>query len=140
MSIYFLFKTTTRTKRNPSYLLKMMMAYHYVFHCVWIKDLSRLVSGQLSNRNHKHYICDRCLHHFRNKEKLIAHGIDCTKMNECSVTLPSPGNEKLKFKNFKHIEKVPFGFYADFECILKKSESTSGNTQITQIHEPCSQV
>ena len=33
------------------------------------------------------------------------------------------------------MEKVPFVVYADFECILKKSESTSGNTQI---HEPCS--
>ena len=36
------------------------------------------------------------------------------------------------------MEKVPFVVYADFECILKKSESTSGNTQITQIYEPCS--
>ena len=59
-------------------------------------------------------------------------------MNECSVTLPSPGKDKLKFENFKHMEKVPFVVYADFECILKKSESTSGNIHITQIHEPCS--
>ena len=59
-------------------------------------------------------------------------------MNECFITLPSPGNDKLKFKNFKHMGKVPFVVYADFECILKKSESTSGNTQITQIHDTCS--
>ena len=36
------------------------------------------------------------------------------------------------------MEKVPFIVYAEFECILKNSESTSGNTQITQIHQPCS--
>ena len=36
------------------------------------------------------------------------------------------------------MEKVPFHVYANFECILKKSESTGGNTQITQIQEPCS--
>ena len=34
-------------------------------------------------------------------------------MNECSVTLPSPVNNKLKLKNFKHMEKVPFVVYAD---------------------------
>ena len=36
------------------------------------------------------------------------------------------------------MKTVPFVVYADFECIWKESESTSGNTQITQIHEPCS--
>ena len=34
--------------------------------------------------------------------------------------------------------KVPFVVYADLECILNKSESTSGNAQITQIRKPCS--
>ena len=107
-------------------------------HYVWIKDLSRLVSGQLSKHNHKHHICDCCLHYFRNEEKLSAHEMDCSKINECAVPLPSPGNDQLKLKNFKQMEKVPFVVYADFECILKKSKSTSGDTQITQIHEPCS--
>ena len=59
-------------------------------------------------------------------------------MNECSVTLPPPGNDKLKLKKFKHIEKVSFVVYTDFKCILKKSESTGENTQITLIYEPCS--
>ena len=54
------------------------------------------------------------------------------------MTLPSPGNDKMKFQNFKHMEKLLLVVYADFECILKKFESTSGNTQITRIHEPCS--
>ena len=31
---------------------------------------------------------------------------------------------------------MPLVVYADFKCILKKSESKSGNTQITHIHEP----
>ena len=65
------------------------------FHYVWIKNLSRLVSGPLSKRNGKQHICDRCVHYFRNEEKLIAHALDCSEMNECSVTLPSPGNDKL---------------------------------------------
>ena len=108
------------------------------FHYVWIKYLSRLVSGQLSKHKCKHHICDRCLHYFVTKEKLSTHEMDCSEINDCAITLPSPGNDKLNVKNCKYMEKVPFVVYADFECILKKSESTSGNTQITQIHEPCS--
>ena len=46
--------------------------------------------------------------------------------------------KELRSKNFKHMEKVPFVVYADFECILRKSEPTSANAQITQTHEPCS--
>ncbi|XP_043470382.1 uncharacterized protein LOC122503769 [Leptopilina heterotoma] len=34
------------------------------FHYVWIKDLSRLVSTQLSKKKCKKHICDRCLHYF----------------------------------------------------------------------------
>ena len=105
---------------------------------MWIKYLSRLVSGQLSKHKCKHHICDRCLHYFVTKEKLSTHEMDCSEINDCAITLPSPGNDKLNVKNCKYMEKVPFVVYADFECILKKSESTSGNTQITQIHEPCS--
>ena len=36
------------------------------------------------------------------------------------------------------MKKAPFVVYADFECILTKSESNSANTQITQTHDPCS--
>ena len=59
-------------------------------------------------------------------------------MNDCAVPLPSLNNVTIKFKNFNHKGKVPFVVYAVFECLLKKSESISGNTQITQIHEPSS--
>ena len=31
----------------------------FKFHYVWIKNLSRLCSKQLSSRNHKTFICDR---------------------------------------------------------------------------------
>lgn len=40
-------------------------------------------------------------------------------MNKCSVRLPEPGNNILKFKNFHHKLAVPFIIYADFECMLK---------------------
>ncbi|XP_043276035.1 uncharacterized protein [Venturia canescens] len=89
------------------------------FHYVWIKNLSRLVSNQLSNRNHKLHICDRCLHYYRTEDKLAAHEIDCAIVNKCKITMPKWSNRMLYFKNHGHKERAPFIIYADFECLLK---------------------
>ena len=77
-----------------------------------MKDLSRLVSTQLSKRGHKHYICDRCLHYFRTGEKLVAHENGCTKVNKCKVNMPTPKNNILRFKNLANKVRVrcPRGF------------------------------
>ena len=91
----------------------------FKFHYVWLKNLSRLCSKQLSSRNHKTFICDRCLHYFRTEEKLMKHVIDCEAMNKCKITLPSVKNNTLEFTNFGFKNRVPFVIYADFECILK---------------------
>ena len=93
------------------------------FHYVWIKDLSRLASNQLSKHGYKHYICDRCLHYFHTEEKLDAHEKDCTKVNKCKVNMPTPKNNILRFKNLANKEKVPFVVYADFECLLKPNRT-----------------
>ena len=89
------------------------------FHHVWIKDLSRLASTQLSEHGHKHNICDRCLHYFHTKEKLVAHGNDCKKVNKCKVNMPTSKNNTQRFKNLANRERVPFVVYEDFECLLK---------------------
>ena len=102
------------------------------FHYVWIKDLSRLTSKQLSSRCHKTFICDRCLHYFRTEEKLKTHEIDCTQGNKCKVKLPTEKEKILKFKNFKNNERVPFVVYADFECLLKP---VTDNEQAYQQHD-----
>ena len=90
-----------------------------VFHYVWIKDLSCLVSTQLSKRDGQKYFCDRCQHYFRNDSKLNLHEQDCLQLNKCKVILLTPKDNILQLKNFNHKEKVPFVIYADFECLLK---------------------
>lgn len=110
-----------------------------VYHYAWIKDLSRLVRSQISKHKCKTFICDRCLHYFRDFERLQAHGDDCAQLNQCKVVLPSKEkkNDKLKFKNLKNKERVPFVIYADFECLLKSVERPEKrlNTEIQQVHE-----
>ena len=115
------------------------------FHYVWIKDLPKLLSPQLSKHQHKIFVCDRCLHFFHSKDKLTAHEVDCANLDVCRLVLPTPEKNILKFKNFKYQEKVPFVVYADFECLLipqeeeeEEEEMSSSNTKVTQIHEACS--
>ncbi|XP_025267148.1 uncharacterized protein LOC112638877 [Camponotus floridanus] len=93
-----------------------------VEHFAWIKNLSRLVSSQLSKKDHKKYICDRCLHYFGSDDKLQSHTVDCGKMNDCVVRLPSDKDKWLSFNNSNRKERLPFVVYVDLECVLTKTE------------------
>ncbi|XP_014474491.1 PREDICTED: uncharacterized protein LOC106744331, partial [Dinoponera quadriceps] len=97
-----------------------------VRHFVWIKNLSRLVSSQLSKHDHKKYICNRCLHYFSSSERLQVHTIDCGEMNHCAILLPSEDDKWLSFCNHNRKKRPPFVVYADLECILRKTTSEEG--------------
>ncbi|XP_025073192.1 uncharacterized protein LOC112552354 [Pogonomyrmex barbatus] len=69
-------------------------------HFAYIKNLSRLVSSQLSKKEHKKYFCDRCLHYSNSSEKLESHTVDCERMNDCAIRLPNEDDKWLDFKNY----------------------------------------
>lgn len=114
-------------------------------HYMWIKSLSRLVSSQLSRREHKKHICHGCLIYFQNDNLLKRHQKqDCKKIR---VKLPTkdtltdrlgrerPGN-LIKFQNPERKHTVPFVIYADSEtmqsalssCVPNPSESFTHST------------
>ncbi|KAJ8949419.1 hypothetical protein NQ318_007519 [Aromia moschata] len=121
-------------------------------HYCWIKNLSRLVSSQISNSQHKKYFCDGCLLYFGNQNLLFQH-----QQNDCNhlcTSTPSaeikknkygayvPGNI-LKFVNFEKQLEVPFVVYADFESVLKPIDTCEPNPQYSYTnrtfrHEPYS--
>ncbi|XP_074034146.1 uncharacterized protein [Leptinotarsa decemlineata] len=119
-------------------------------HYCWIKDLSRLVSSQISTHHHKKYFCDGCLLYFSDERALLRHQLnDC---NHISTTTPNTNlridkfgecvpENILKFENFEKQLKVPFVVYADFESILKPVHTNEPNpahsfTNETYFHEP----
>ncbi|XP_036143348.1 uncharacterized protein LOC118645749 [Monomorium pharaonis] len=110
-------------KKDKHVNLLYMQDEGNVGHFTWIKNLSRLVGSQLSKKEHKKYICDRCLHYFSSEEKLESHTADCNQMNDCAILLPSEKDKWLKFHNPKHKERLPFIVYADLECVLQKTQS-----------------
>ncbi|XP_018368541.1 PREDICTED: uncharacterized protein LOC108764693 [Trachymyrmex cornetzi] len=81
-------------------------------HFAWIKSLSRLVSSQLSRKEHKKFFCDR----------LQSHAMDCGKMNDCAIRLPSEDKKWLEFGNHCNKERILFIVYADLECVLRKTK------------------
>ncbi|XP_050516328.1 uncharacterized protein LOC126891188 [Diabrotica virgifera virgifera] len=119
------------------------------YHYVWIKNLSRLLSKQLSKCDGTKYFCDGCLHYFRSQEKmnvhktccngrsdvicdrclqpfssytqLEAHINDCERINETAIKMPEESQKMLKFKNFRNKLKAPFAVYADLESVLEHS-------------------
>ncbi|KYN43896.1 hypothetical protein ALC56_01631 [Trachymyrmex septentrionalis] len=101
-------------------------------HFAWTKNLSRLVSWQLSKKEHKKYFCDRCLHYFNTNEKLQLHTMDCQKINDCAIRLPSADEKWLEFGNHCNKERVPFVIYTDLEFYIsftKHVYSTKDKTE-----------
>lgn len=112
-----------------------------IYHFVWIKDLSRLVTKQLSSHGHKKFLCHRCLNHFSTDSLLQKHIVRCKNVNTGLVTMPDESNNCVEFKNFSYQENVPFVIYADLESILEKCENPNErycNTSTYQKHTPFS--
>ena len=114
-------------------------------HYCWIKNKSRLFSGQVSKHGHAGFLCDRCINHFPNGPALKKHLEYCSNHDAVRIEFPKPkkGEEKafLKFKNYKKNMRVPFVIYADFECFTKKISTCSPDgsksyTKQFQQHKP----
>ena len=90
-------------------------------HYFLIKNMSRLVSKQLSKLNGAKEICFKCMNGFPTKEARKIHEEYC-RSNEF-IKMPKQ-RSFIKFKNHNRSEKVPFVVYADFECLVESiSES-----------------
>ncbi|KAG5313777.1 YMD3 protein, partial [Pseudoatta argentina] len=87
------------------------------------KNLSRLVSSQISEKKNQNFsaiviiFCFffRCLHYFSTNEKLQSYVMDCEKINDSAIRLPSVDDKWLEFGNYCNKDRVPFIVYADLE-------------------------
>lgn len=138
--------TKTHQVIGPVYFTKARKSTHinllYITngnngHYCYIKNLSRLVSKQITSRNGAIHICDGCLLYFPTRIALQTHQIhDCAHIY---TLLPSSStfrknwfnenvsNDKLYFDNFEKKKRVPFIIYADTEAFLKPITSCSND-------------
>ena len=111
-------------------------------HYCLIKDLSRLVSNDLSKRKNKKFICERCLNYFGSQKVLDVHIELCQEHEAVREKLPEAGTF-LSFQNYHKKMDLPFVIYADFESVIKPIHSVQPSplncyTEKKQIHIPVS--
>ncbi len=125
----------TERRGDQNVINLMLLNEGYTNHYVWIKNFSRLM-GHTRAKGCHHY-CPYCLHGFYKKETLDNH------LPYCSTNGPQVVNmskkDVLKFNDYANMQKVPYVFYADFECILEKVEPTNSESKTIEYeeHKPC---
>jgi hypothetical protein len=108
-------------------------------HYTWIKNLSRVVSNQLSSYGHQVFICNACLLPFSSEASLISHKDrkDCFRT---VINIPKKEENILKFSDWKKCHRLHFCIFADTEAFVRKIEYCTPNgetssTTNTHIHE-----
>ena len=114
-----------------------------VSHYVLIRNMSRLVSTQLSNHDGRKFFCQLCLHACASQVILDKHLETCRLHGAQRIKMPDDDNKILQFKKIEAQERLPFIIYADFESILEQKEtvdrdSTRSWTENYLTHIPCS--
>ena len=106
-------------------------------HYVYVRDFNRLMFN-VNKHEGKKWFCLRCLQHFSSEIILEEHKDDCLVIN---------GEERVKldegyieFKNYLKKMRVPFKIYADFECILKKCDVSTGSCDSSWSAKECDYV
>ena len=112
-------------------------------HYFLIKDLSHLVSTQISKHKEKKLICESCLNPFRLQSALDKHKLICQKFASVHERFPVGDRKNLKFTKYEHQLPASFMVVADIETlqvpeiIAIHDTRKSGHTTIRQ-HKPCS--
>ncbi|XP_022777425.1 uncharacterized protein LOC111318822 [Stylophora pistillata] len=97
-------------------------------HYCLIKNLSRLVSSELSKKKVKKFICRRCLNYFGSQRLLDTHDALCRFHEAVREKMPK-ADTYLSFKNHHKKMDMPFVIYADFESIIKLLHSAQPNPE-----------
>ena len=106
----------------------MLIEKDGVQHYCLVKNVSRLLSSQVSKHNGKKYFCDRCLNPFWCEQSLNKHHEYCSNHETVKIEMPKKG-DILKFKNYYKGEKVPFMIYADTESLIKSLQTCEPSPQ-----------
>ena len=125
--IVYPLKNSDNTDREHNIIL-ILIKEEGVNHYCLVKNLSHLLSSQVSKHKEKHHFCMRCLNAFWTHKFLNKHQEYCDKHEAIKINMPEEGT-MLKFKNYYRREKVPFVIYADFESCIKSIHTCDLNPE-----------
>ena len=137
----YVLRNSENTNREHN-VIHLLIKEKGVNHYCLVKNLSRLLSSQVSKHDGKKYFCMRCLNPFNNQKALDKHEEYCSNHEAVKIIMPKKGM-MLRFENYHRGERVPFIIYADFESCIKSIHTCDPNpensyTKQYQKHEPIS--
>ena len=97
-------------------------------HYLAVTNLSGLLQGNSSNHRGDFY-CLNCLNSYTTKNKLKKHEEISNNDDSCCIKMPDWANKTIKYNPGEKSLKVPFSFFLDLECILKKLQSSQNNPE-----------
>ena len=119
------------SKKNEQVINLLLIANEETNHFCWIKNMSRLLYGDVSKHHGKRHFCYRCLNSFHSEKSLEKHKEYCQNNEAVKIEMPMIkddegkflGPEYIYFKNHYKKQRVPFVVYADFECFTEKIDT-----------------
>ena len=137
----YVLRNSENTNREHNVIL-LLIKEEGVNHYCLVKNISRLLSSQVSKHRGKKYFCMRCLNPFNDQKALDKHEEYCSNHEAVKIIMPEKGT-MLRFKNYHRGERVPFVIYANFESCIKSIDTCDPNpensyTKQYQKHEPIS--
>ena len=108
-------------KRDNQVIL-LMITDNEKWHYLAVKSISKLLRGITSNHVGDFYFLN-CFHSYTTEKKLKKHEKICKYHDFCHVKMPDENNKILKNNRREKSLKPPFIIYADFECLLQKTDT-----------------
>ena len=136
------------SKRDKQVINLLLIANEENNHFCWIKNMSRLLSSDVSKHHGKRHFCYRCLNSFHSVKSLEKHKEYCQNNEAVKIEMPIRVDDEgntfpvyIKFNHFHKKMRVPFVVYADFECFTEKIDTCQPNdnksfTNRYQKHKP----
>ena len=92
------------------------------WHYLAVKTLSRLFRGISSNYDGDKY-CLGCFQCYSTSKKLKKHERLCNNHKFCEIEMPTEKNKISKYLPGSKSLRIPFAYYCDTECLIKKIDS-----------------
>ena len=96
-SVYPL-RNSNNTNREHDIIL--ILIKEGVNHYCIVKNVSRLLSSQVSKHKEKHHFCKKCFNPFSSQKALDKHEEYCGNHEAVKINMPEKGT-MLKFKNYQ---------------------------------------
>ena len=106
----------------------MLIEKDGVLHYCLVKNVSYLLSSQVSKHKEKSYFCDRCLNSFWCEKSLNKHLEYCSNHEAVKIEMSKKG-DILKFENYYKGERLPFIIYADIESLIKPIQTCEADPE-----------